>query len=122
MLVAAVGEVAEEDGVDRRVVGLCQELDDAIRRGVELGGRDRELLLGPGAVGQRTAEVLGEGLVEARLALAVVLVDLLQFLEAQILRPGPVVERLGGDVPRSAVTAWVRGRGRVLRRRGRGGR
>ena len=34
----------------------------------------------------------------------VVEVDLLQFLEAQILRPGPVVERLGDDVPRSAVT------------------
>jgi len=48
--------------------------------------------------------VLGEGLVEVRVAVSVVLVDLLQFLEAQILRPGPVVERLGDDVPRSAVT------------------
>ena len=48
--------------------------------------------------------MLGEGLVEVRVALSVVLVDLLQFLEAQILRPGPVVERLGDDVPRSAVT------------------
>ncbi len=27
-LVAAVGEVAEEDGVDRHVVGLCEELGD----------------------------------------------------------------------------------------------
>ena len=96
---AAVGEVAEEDGVDRHVVGLCQELDDAIRRRVELRGHDRELLLGVDDVGQRTAEVLGEGLVEVRIALSVVLVDLLQFLEAQILRPGPVVERLGDDVP-----------------------
>ena len=34
----------------------------------------------------------------------VVEVDLLWFLEAQILRPGPVVERLGDDVARSAVT------------------
>ena len=34
----------------------------------------------------------------------VVEVDRLQFVEAQILRPGPVVERLGDDVPRSAVT------------------
>ncbi|MDE0668074.1 MAG: hypothetical protein OXI48_03475, partial [bacterium] len=46
----------------------------------------RELLLGVDDVGQRTAEVLSEGLIEARLAASVVLVDLLQFFEAEILR------------------------------------
>ena len=48
--------------------------------------------------------MLGERLVEARLAVAGVEVELLQFPEAQILRPGPVVQRLGDDVARSAVT------------------
>ena len=42
---AVVAEVAE-DGVDGNAVGLCGELDDAIRRRVELGRDDRELLLG----------------------------------------------------------------------------
>ena len=48
--------------------------------------------------------MLGEGSVEVRLAVPEVEVDLLQFLEAQILHPGPVVERLGDDVSRGPVT------------------
>ena len=61
-------------------------------------------LLGVDDVGQRAAEVFGEGSVEVRLAVPEVEVDLLQFLEAQILHPGPVVECLGDDVPRGSVT------------------
>ena len=53
--------MAEEDGVDRHVVALCQELDDAIRRRVEFGGHDRELLLGVEDVRKCAAEVRGEG-------------------------------------------------------------
>ena len=46
VLAAVVAVVAEEDGVDGHAVGLYEELDDAIRRRVELGRDDRELLLG----------------------------------------------------------------------------
>ena len=95
--------MAEEDCVDGYAVGFREELHDAVRDGVEFRRDDRELLVRIHDIRQRAAESLGEGFVEGCFVAVVVEIDLLEFLKAEVLHPGSVVERLGDNVTRSPV-------------------
>lgn len=104
VIVAVVGEVTEFHDIDRDTVESVQVGDDAFGPRIQVAGDDGHGMPRIQFVGYRcTVEAFGKGLIQV-LARVAGLEDVPYVLVAQFLDPGGIVQSLGHDVPRGAVT------------------